>query len=111
MEAFGDNLVRLLGVHRLSAKEAARLMAISESSFSKWGRGVVTPGWTSAVIVGRFFDINPSRLAETPFEDLLANELASVERFRDVEREVQQRRIKLREIDALPPAEQKLGRV
>jgi hypothetical protein len=49
------------------------------------------------------------RLARADFEDLLANELADPERFRDVEAEIRRRRSTLTEVEATHPVAGKRG--
>lgn len=91
MEHFTDNLNRLLGLHRLTAKDLARLLDLSPSTFAKWATGERQPSWQSIVAIGDFFGLLADRIARTPFEELLANELADPERFRNVEDDAKRR--------------------
>jgi transcriptional regulator with XRE-family HTH domain len=91
MERFADNLARLLGVHRLEAKETATLLGMSQSAFSKWSTGARRPSFATAIAIGDFLEIAPDKLARAPFEELLP-ELADPERFRRVEAEIARRR-------------------
>jgi transcriptional regulator with XRE-family HTH domain len=92
MEHFADNLNRLLGLHGLSAKEGASILGLSQSALSKWSTGERKPSFPTALTVGEFFHVPADRLARAEFGDLLANELASRDRFEDVEKEISRRR-------------------
>src|SRR4051812_35962664 len=92
---FPDNVRRLFGLHALSGAEAAKLLGISQSTIAKWARGTRAPSFKTAMIVGSFFQVSAERLATAEFFDLLANELASPERFRAVEERVTRAREKL----------------
>ena len=104
MDAFVENFERLLGLHHLTAKQAARMTGITESTLSKWSSGKRSPSFESAITVGETFGIEPGRLAKARFEDLLAHELADPERYREVEK-----RIKLTpgNIAALPESDRR----
>jgi transcriptional regulator with XRE-family HTH domain len=93
VERFSDNLVRLMGLHALPAKEAAEMLGMSQSTFSKWASGTRQPSFATALTVGEFFKVPADRLARAEFADLLANELSSPERFESVEAEIRRRRI------------------
>ena len=92
MEHFADNLSRLLGLHGMSAKEAASLLGMSQSAFSKWSSGDRNPSFATALTVGEFFRVPADRLARAEFGDLLEHELTSRERFEEVESEIARRR-------------------
>ena len=91
MDEFSNNLNRLLGLHALPAKEAATLLGMSQSAFSKWSTGARRPSFATAIAIGDFLEVAPDRLARAPFEELLP-ELADPERFRRVEAEIARRR-------------------
>jgi transcriptional regulator with XRE-family HTH domain len=91
-DEFSNNLARLLGLHALPAKEAATLLGMSQSAFSKWSTGARRPSFPTAIALGDFFGVPADRLARARFEDLLGRELADVERFRRVEAEIARRR-------------------
>ena len=101
MERFPDNLFRLLGLHRLTAREAAFVLGISESSLGKWGSGARRPSFETALLVSDFFGVGANRLAQAEFEDLLANELADPNRFRAVETKIRHARTGLKAVDHL----------
>jgi transcriptional regulator with XRE-family HTH domain len=103
---FAGNLRRVLGVHDLSAKDAARILGLSESAFSKWATGQRSPSFNTALTVGAFFDIPADRLARAEFGDLLEHELASKERFDTVEKKIAKARTGLRVVpqQAVAPA-------
>lgn len=108
VERFADNLARLLGVHRLEAKEAATLLGMSQSAFSKWSTRARRPSFTAALVVGDFFGVPADRLARADFADLLEHELADPERFREVEAEIRRRRSTLQAVEAKPAGSEKL---
>jgi transcriptional regulator with XRE-family HTH domain len=93
MEHFSDNLVRLMGLHALPAKETAKLLGMSQSAFSKWASGSRQPSFTTALAIGEFFRVPADRLARAEFSELLANELSSADRFKAVEHDIRLRRL------------------
>jgi transcriptional regulator with XRE-family HTH domain len=74
-----------MGMHKLTAKDAAELLGLSQSVLSKWQSGARQPSFTSALGAGDFFGVPADRLARADFEDLLVNELADPMRFQAVE--------------------------
>ena len=88
MDNFVDNFERLLGLHHLTARQASQATGITESTLSKWSKAKRSPSFDSAITVGEFFGIEPGRLARASFDELLANELASPERFKAVEAKI-----------------------
>jgi transcriptional regulator with XRE-family HTH domain len=82
---FGDNLARLLGVHRLTGSRASSLLDVSPQALSDWSHGKRQPEPDTLERVSKFFDVRPERLAHAEFADLLANELADPQRFERVE--------------------------
>jgi transcriptional regulator with XRE-family HTH domain len=92
MNRFPDNLNRLLGLHALSAREAAEMLGLSHSTFAKWEAGTRQPSFSMALRLAEFFGVPTDRLATAAFEDLLQHELADPERFRTVEAKIQQAR-------------------
>jgi DNA-binding XRE family transcriptional regulator len=95
MNRFPDNLNRLLGLHSLSAREAANMLDLSPSTFAKWGTGRRQPSFSTALRVGEFFLVPADRLATAEFEDLLQHELADPARFRAVEENIKDARVRL----------------
>ena len=86
MEELGNNLRRLFGLHDLSTRLASANLEISEQALSELQSGKrLSPRYTTMHSIANFFQVQSDRLASAPFEDLLANELASPERFRKVE--------------------------
>jgi DNA-binding XRE family transcriptional regulator len=111
VERFADNLRRLLGVHDLEQTEAAEILGMSKASFSAWNAGRRQPSFTTALLIGEFFNVPADRLARASFDDLLAHELADPERFREVEAEIRRRRSTLTAVEAKPSASPKLRTV
>jgi len=101
MQRFPDNLNRLLGIHNLTAREAAKILDLSQSTFAKWGTGLRQPSFATALMVGEFFGVPADRLATAEFEDLLQNELANPERFHAVETKIRYARSGLRPVEDL----------
>jgi transcriptional regulator with XRE-family HTH domain len=101
MQRFPDNLSRLLGIHNLTAREAAKILGLSQSTFAKWGTGLRQPSFATALMVGEFFGVPADRLATAEFEDLLQNELANPERFQAVETKIRYARSGLRPVEDL----------
>lgn len=95
MEAFPDNLRRLLGLHSLTAREAAQMLDLSQSTFAKWGTGIRQPSFATALRVGEFFSVPADRLATARFSDLLEHELADPDRFHAVEERIRLERARL----------------
>lgn len=96
--AFADNFVRLLGLHALSQHFAAQLLGVSEATMSSWMNGKSTPSLARAIAVGELFQISTDRLMGAGFGDLLANELASSERFEGVEDRIRRARTRLKSV-------------
>ncbi len=95
MNRFPDNLNRLLGLHALSAREAAEMLDLSHSTFAKWGSGLRQPSFSMALRLAEFFGVPTDRLATAEFEDLLQHELADPERFGAVEARIREARAAL----------------
>src|SRR5436305_12057630 len=101
MDQFKNNLTRLLGIHNLTAREAANILGLSQSTVGKWGTGLRQPSFGTALKVGEFFGIPADRLATAEFQDLLQHELADPERFEAVETRIHHARAGLRTVDDL----------
>jgi len=71
MQAFADNLSRLMGLHQVTARELSAILAISEGAFSTWFRGTREPNFKTAMTISKFFEIPPDRLATSEFGELL----------------------------------------
>jgi transcriptional regulator with XRE-family HTH domain len=89
-DRFADNLQRLAGLHGLTMKRAAALADVSESVVSKWASGDRHPSFTSALKFAVIFDVPADRLARADFGELLENELADAEKFRRVEKTLEE---------------------
>ena len=88
MQAFGENLRRLLGLHDLRGREAARLIGVSPQSLSEWMRGHRQPNLQMLLRVASFLEINGERLVRTPFRELLEREVGDRRRFDQVEAKI-----------------------
>ena len=88
MAAFGENLRRLLGLHDLRGREAARLIGVSPQSLSEWMRGHRRPNLQMLLRVASFLEISTDRLLQATFPELLANEVADTARFSRVEAKI-----------------------
>ena len=56
------------------------------------------PSFRAALQVGEFFGVAADRLANAPFEDLLADELADPQRYQATERRIKKARAKLKSV-------------
>lgn len=95
---FTDNFVRLLGLHALSQSFAAELIGVSGATVSSWMNGKSSPSLAKAVAVAELFQLSANRLTGARFADLLENELASRERFEQVEERIRRGRNLLRSL-------------
>jgi transcriptional regulator with XRE-family HTH domain len=95
-----------LGIHNLTAREAAKILGLSQSTFAKWGTGLRHPSFATALRVGEFFGVPADRLATAEFEDLLQNELANAERFQAVEARIRHARSGPRPVSDLEAGEE-----
>jgi transcriptional regulator with XRE-family HTH domain len=101
MDEFRNNLSRILGLHNLTAREAAKILGLSQSTVGKWGTGLRQPSFATALKVGEFFGVPADRLATAEFTDLLEHELADPERFEAVETRIQHAHAGLRAVEDL----------
>lgn len=85
MYTFGENLRRLLGLHDLRGREAARLIGVSPQSVSEWTRGRRRPNLQTLFHVAAFLEVPGERLLRAPFGELLEHELSDRTRFERVE--------------------------
>jgi transcriptional regulator with XRE-family HTH domain len=92
LQAFGENLRRLLGLHDLRGREAARLIGVSPQSLSEWMRGHRRPNLDMLMRVSSFLEISGERLLQTPFPGLLDREIADRTRFQRVEKKIGEHR-------------------
>jgi transcriptional regulator with XRE-family HTH domain len=81
---FAENFERILGLHRLTARDASKLLDITPATLSYWRNGRREPDRDSLMRVSTYFAIDPWALVMTPFVDLLPI-LANRERFELVE--------------------------
>lgn len=92
---FGNNLMRLLGMHRLPAQAGRYLFHLSPQAISDLSYGKREPSLSTAQSVSTFFQIPIDRLLNASFGELLETDLASAERFRKVEAEIERKRARL----------------
>lgn len=88
MQAFGENLRRLLGLHDLRGREAARMIGVSPQSLSEWMRGHRQPNLQMLLRVATFLEISGERLLQAPFRELLGREVGDRRRFDQVEAKI-----------------------
>jgi transcriptional regulator with XRE-family HTH domain len=88
--AFSATVPRLLGVHDLTATQAAKLLGVSPQALSDWANGKRRPRLDAIMTVSEFFEIPVERLLKADFADLLAHELSDKARYQRVERKVTQ---------------------
>jgi transcriptional regulator with XRE-family HTH domain len=85
---FADNLDRLLGLHRLTARDASRLLDVSTVALSEWRQGKRQPGLTALLRLSGLFEVPGDQLVTTPFSELLAGPLGDEYRFQRVEAKI-----------------------
>jgi transcriptional regulator with XRE-family HTH domain len=85
MSRFGENFARVLGLHGLTGRQAARLLGVSEQAVSEWLTGKREPGTSSLVQIASSFEIDALRLMNEPFVAVLP-QLADPDRFDRVEK-------------------------
>jgi transcriptional regulator with XRE-family HTH domain len=101
VDEFRNNLSRILGLHNLTARDAAKILGLSQSTVGKWATGLRQPSFATALKVGEFFGVPADRLATAEFTDLLQHELADPERFDAVETRIHHARAGLRVVEDL----------
>lgn len=69
------------------------MLGMTKAALSSWNSGRRAPSFESALRAADLFQVAADRLAQAPFESLLARELADPERFRAVEQEIHKRRV------------------
>lgn len=84
MTNLSDNLHRLLGMHRCTQGRAAELIGVSRQTTANWAIGSREPSLQTMIKLAEVFEVDPVRLVQEPFEDLLS-ELLDRERFLRVE--------------------------
>ena len=82
---FGYTLPRLLGLHNLSGLKLAGLLDVSAQYVSLLMNGDRRPTDERLRQIAGIFGIEPDRLANAPFDDLLRTELADPVRYREAE--------------------------
>jgi transcriptional regulator with XRE-family HTH domain len=84
-----NNLRRLLGLHDLTAAKASVLVGISQQALSELQAGRrANPRRQTLEKLASFFDVPRWKLEDVPFQQLLAEELASPERYLNVEAKI-----------------------
>jgi transcriptional regulator with XRE-family HTH domain len=88
-ENFSKNLRTLLGVHALTAKEAARLTGVSVNALSSWMTGGRDPSLASMQKLAAFFEVDAFKLLGQYTGSFLLEELADLDRWQRVEDKVE----------------------
>jgi transcriptional regulator with XRE-family HTH domain len=104
MERFGDNLYRVMGLHRLTAADAKSFIDVSAQTLSEWKRGK-SPNLKTLLRVAEFFEIHGDRLVNAPFAELLTGELCDPDRFERVERKIRAQGTTLRAVESGQPVD------
>lgn len=81
--SFAVNLRRLLYFHHSSAREAAKVIGVSEHAMSAWLTEKRKPGLESIMRIAGLYDIDPRLLSGDPLA--FAKELADPERIEHAE--------------------------
>jgi transcriptional regulator with XRE-family HTH domain len=87
MTRFGENFARVLGLHNLTGRQAARLLGVSEQAVSEWLTGKREPGTTNLVQIASRFEVDAVSLVSEPFTAVLP-QLADPDRFDRVEKRI-----------------------
>jgi transcriptional regulator with XRE-family HTH domain len=82
-----DSLVRLAGLHRLSANDLAALLHVRRQTVSLWMNGHYRPNVEAAAKLYDLFEIDVAQLATRPFSELLP-EIVDADRFERVEQRI-----------------------
>jgi transcriptional regulator with XRE-family HTH domain len=85
MSRFGENFARVLGLHALTGRQAARLLGVSEQAVSEWLTGKREPGTSSLLQIASNLEVDGLRLMNEPFTSVLP-QLADPDRFERVEK-------------------------
>jgi transcriptional regulator with XRE-family HTH domain len=90
MDELGNNVRRLFGVHAMSTVTGSALVGISPQALYEIqsARKPRRPSLGTADKLAQFFEISIDRLLNTPFRELLQNEVADASRFDRVEAKV-----------------------
>ena len=81
--SFAVNLRRLIYFHHLSAREAAKILGVSEHAISAWLTEKRKPGLDSIMRIAGLYDIDPRLLSGDPLA--FARELADPARMEHAE--------------------------
>ena len=95
-----DNVVRLMGVHGLTARGISHLVNVSPQAISEWKYNKRDPSLQTVLMLAEFFEVPGHRLVNAPFDALLTNELSDPERFHRVETKIKRQRRPLRSVDS-----------
>jgi transcriptional regulator with XRE-family HTH domain len=82
-----DNLPRLLGFHKLSARQASELLSISQVALSAISTGKRRPSLDTLMTLAGFFEVSADRLMTADFNELLP-ELSDADRYARVEEKI-----------------------
>jgi transcriptional regulator with XRE-family HTH domain len=81
--SFAVNLRRLIYFHHSSAREAARVLGVSEHAMSAWMTEKLKPGLGSIMRIAGLYDVDPRLLSGDPLA--FARELADPARIENAE--------------------------
>jgi transcriptional regulator with XRE-family HTH domain len=87
MTRFGENFARVLGLHNLTRRQAARLLGVSEQAVSEWLTGKREPGTTNLVQIASSFEVDAVSLMSEPFTAVLP-QVSDPDRFDRVEKRI-----------------------
>jgi transcriptional regulator with XRE-family HTH domain len=85
---FSDNLSRLCGMHKLSGKDAAKVLETDPATFSQWLNSRRQPSLNLILRLSEVFEVSPDRLMKCEFSELVENELGDPARFERVEKKI-----------------------
>jgi transcriptional regulator with XRE-family HTH domain len=88
VNAFPDNLNRLLGLHGLAATDAASVLGVSPQAVSEWRHGKRGPSVQMLLKLSEVFEVPADALMRIDFKTLLEREAGDPTRFERVEQKL-----------------------
>ena len=97
--SFGDNVMRLMGMHRLRVGDAD-LLGVSTTAVTEWHRNRRRPQVETLMRVAAFFELPSHELVGNDFAHLLEVGAGDAARFEAVEAKIARARRHLKPVDA-----------
>ena len=94
---FAENFARLIGMHRLRAREAAELLGVRAQTVSGWLSQHSRPSFDAGLKIRSFLELPADQLVNESFADLL-DVVGNKERYERVEAGIRRANIKAVEL-------------